>query len=213
MKIKALVGIVALVSMVICADAQVEINWFNEETSPDSGVYKKAIDPISGLFVMSSITNPLAGALFQLIQAAGASPIAPTAEFGGGTGVTSDDVLNMWAWAGKGDYGDGLVYEKADNFSGTRSFYVRIWDQPTSGRGNMPNAFHYGSGQDGGYYYDTAIQTFAGTAGSPSIANFAFTPPTEFSDWTFLPIPEPGSMALGLIGLGVILIRRRLMRK
>ncbi len=213
MKIRLLATVAALVSMVVCANAQVQVAWWNEETSPGSFVYKAAIDPISGLVVMSSSADPLAGALFQLIEAAGAAPSAPTiADFGIGTGLTGGDALNSFAWAGKDDYGAGVIYELAGAFSGTKQLYVRIWDRPTSGSGNMPNSFDYGGGLVGAYYYDTAVESFTGVSGSPSAADLDFTPPTQ-NDWTFLAIPEPTSVALGLLGLGVIVIRRRLMRK
>ena len=198
---------IAVVCVLFCAatgvvNAQINLEWYN------SGAPDSAIGP-DGNPIVSGATGT-SGALFQLIIASGGVIHAPTAaDFGTGTGVTGGDTLAGWTFADSA-WGSGVAYAK-DTYlalaaAGTDNVYLRIWTLPSSGAGNLNAA------SSGMSYFDSPTALVSGLPYDGTFYSLSFTPPTSES-WTFLAVPEPGSMALGLLGLGVILIRRRLMRK
>ena len=193
-----LMCIVAGMSVASLCYGQVTIEWQNLSAAigPDTNAVMTGVDYTSG-------------ALFQLIRASGGVDHGPTAsDFGTGSGTSGGDALQGWTFAAT-FVGDGQMYrqETYPSLLFTEYVYVRVWTLPSSGSGNLNAA------PSGMYYYDTMpvlVSTLPG--GGVPLYTYNFTAPTEDS-WTFLAIPEPTSMALGLLGLGVILIRRRLMRK
>lgn len=192
--------IMAGVSVVSLCYGQVTIEWQN---------LTSAIGPDSNPVLTAPAADYTTGALFQLIRASGGVNHAPTAAgFGTGPGTTGGDALQGWTFAT--DFvGSGQVYrnETYGSLLSTEYIFVRVWTLPSSGSGNLNAA------PSGMYYYDTApvlVSTLPG--GGVPLYTYDFASPNSGS-WTFLAIPEPTSMALGLLGLGVIVIRRRLMRK
>lgn len=189
--------------------AQDALNWFTLSEVGQKG---------GGLVAYNSGDITL-GALVQLIRVTGGVSSDPIYS---GNGTQGNDVVIDWSGVGYGAFdatfnnqgtlGTGNVYP---TLASSSSVYVRVWNLPTSGSGNLPTPQVYAAegGRSGAYYYQFSIAQISGLP-SPgaSIYNYEVPAITDAS-WTFLAVPEPGSMALGLLGLGVILIRRRLMRK
>ena len=203
---KILVVMVACLVVVSAANAQSYLNWYtvNDPIGPDGSV------------LLNNAGDATLGALAQLILCYNLPSLPTTLS---GNGLTGDNQLVDWTGCGFGG-GDATFSGSYAMDTGvppiatTNYVFVRVWDRPTSGSGNVPAAFDYGAGNVGAYYYDSDL---SGTLVSSISAGGGFynlvVPDIAQGSWTFLAVPEPGSMALGLIGLGVILIRRRLIRR
>jgi hypothetical protein len=199
---------IVIVSILWCAiasmvSAQQNIEWFN------SGSPTPAIDPTGSAIVSGA--DGTSGALFQLIKAAAGVSHAPTsADFGTGYGVQGGDEFVGWTFANS-SFGNGIAYAKETYQSlaaaGTDYIYVRIWTLPSSGSGNLNVA------PDGMYYFDTPTVQVNTLPYDGTFYADAFTPPDQSSSWTFLAIPEPSTMALGLLGFGMVMVRRFMKKK
>lgn len=161
--------------------------------------------------VQSSFADPLSGCLVQLIRTVGTSKVSPVTS---GDGVSGTDVLVAWTYCSNGStpgtFAEFQNLGGANPLSSSSNMYVRVWDRPTSGSGALPAVRTIAGFGDGWMYVDGTVHTPTGAD-----PDFFYDLGTinGSSAWTFLAIPEPTSMALGLLGLGVIVIRRRLMRK
>jgi hypothetical protein len=172
----------------------------------------------AGVVVMSGATENLGG-LVQLIRTT--AIVEPPVWTGNGLGA--GETLTQYTWFGSLGSGDGLFYRAGSLASyqlGTSSsVYVRVYDRPTAGGGAMPTPFDYGSGNVGVYYRDSLLSVISTLPFDSFTTTYTFDIGSITAavggaqQWQFLAIPEPTSMALGLLGLGVIVIRRRLMRK
>ena len=202
---KKVVIMVCCMVVSMASFAQESLMWGNIAANP-------IVDP-TGAQVVYSETDTSIGALVQLIYTSSGSISSPTWST---NGLSGDNELVVWSCVG---YGSGMaaiaMSDTLANYGlGTSSsVFVRVWATPTSGSGNVPAAFDYGSGLVGAYYYDTSVSLISSL---PKMSDFYVLDTGDIGagSWTFLAaVPEPGSMALGLLGLGVILIRRRMARK
>jgi hypothetical protein len=191
-----------VVACAVGAGAQ-DLNWYSAVPATN----------VQGSTVMSGMTEGLGG-MVQLIRTT--AIVAPPVWTGNGLDATETLTSRTWfgaagVFAGLFDTGNSLA---AYSLGTSSSVYVRVYDRPTSGAGAMPTAFDYGSGFVGVYYRDTALSLISTLPYDSFTTTYSLDVGTiGAGSWTFLAIPEPGSMALGLIGLGVILIRRRFVRK
>jgi hypothetical protein len=200
---KMLVSLLVGIAMVMSADAQNFLNWFT---------LSEPIGP-GGSTVSFDGGNPSNGAMVQLILAYNTASL-PTLS---GDGATGGNQVIDWTGCGFGAF-DATFSQVYSMDTGTPTLgttnyvFVRIWDRPTSGSGNVPTSFDYGSGNVGAYYFDAPVAQISSLPNSGGLYDFQMGSVVQGS-WTLLAIPEPTSMALGLLGLGVLAIRRRLMRK
>jgi hypothetical protein len=201
---KLLAAIVVVGMGCVHAGAQDTLIWFNANpyVSPTN----------AGTFIPTSILQS-GGALVQLIRDGGNGVQNGPGGFGT-TGVTSDDTLiNTW-WAGGSGDGDGF-FSSSGTFTdlglgtGSSSIYVRVWDRPTAGGGNIPDPFDYGGGFVGAYYFDSTVRLANADPAGGGFFNYQANDLSSPSQWTFLAIPEPGTLALAGIGLAAMLLRLR----
>jgi len=116
-----------------------------------------------------------------------------------GTGVVEDDAVVATGWIGIGigmaanDDGAFTVPASPHSYPDGSAFIIRFFDTPSPNYagGAVPTTGNYG-----------LSSTFVSTA-SP-----ADTFQINSSDYTDIPIPEPGTMALGLIGLVTVAFRK-----
>lgn len=205
------------------AYSQDVLQWYNpgapDSTGPD------------GVILPGTPNSPSVGAMVQLFRTGGSST-APDWNFGPGdfedtTGAGGSDSVINFGYYGQDDLGDGVFY--ADSLfsnlgisSGT-SIFVRVWDRPSSdGTGNLPTPQTYSDVSLLGLYGPTpgVVQGAFYWEGTVQLANanpqgggfFAYEIPTiNEGDWTFLPVPEPGTLALA--GLGVLMLAFRRLRR
>lgn len=195
-------AIVLLVIMLAVGAGAQDLNW---------AVYTPATNA-QGTVVMSGLTENLGG-MVQLIRST-----AATTPVWVGSGLGGSETLVQAIWFGQGGTSAGL-FDTANSLAAyglglSSSVYVRVYDRPTSGSGNMPTPYDYGGGNIGVYYYQTTLAQISTLPYDAILTTYTLDVGTiAQGSWTFLAIPEPTSMALGLLGLGVIVIRRRLMRK
>jgi hypothetical protein len=163
------------------------------------------------------------GAMWQLIRTTTAPGGTPSAPVYSGNGLTGGDTLLRYGWCGSNseDPAEGNIDNQVTfaslSLNLTDRIYMRIWDRPSSGSGNLPTPFDYGSGNVGAYYYDVQVQLANAAGGTGNIYDYVIpsTGSIGANDWTFLAsaVPEPGTMVLGLLGLGLVIGRRLIRRK
>ncbi|MFH0879390.1 MAG: PEP-CTERM sorting domain-containing protein [Lentisphaerota bacterium] len=212
-KIGLMIAVLALMGAVqMSFGAADNLNWYNGTNASGFGA-ERPNQP--GVYLPTDASSAV-GAMYQIIKtsvAAGGTPNAPSASFGSGTGLTGGDAIVTWGWCGENFEGDG-VYSGAALWSSlgviaTDHIFIRVWDKPTSGSGNMPTAFDYGSGNIGGYYFNNPVIVLNQINIGP---NQYYAPGNDIAatSWTFLAstVPEPGTIILGLLGLGAFGPRR-----
>jgi hypothetical protein len=148
------------------------------------------------------------GAMVQLIEGTQVAPIAS------GNGVAAPDSLVAWSGCGYGAFDATFnVVDTLANYglTTTDSIYVRVWDRVTSGGGNLPTAQFYAGYGWGAMYYQYTPAVISSLPKSGDEDQYE-VPAITSGSWSFLAIPEPGTIALGLLGLGA-LITRRFLRK
>ena len=195
---KYIVGVLIYCFVVVSGYSQLnDLTWFSstDVIGPD------------GSTVPASPGDESSGALAQLITSTSGSISAP--DVTDPYGVGSNNTFVDYTWCGRGAFdasfsgtGDYIVDY---GLAATDYVFVRIWNQPTTGSGQIPPSTDFGGGNVGWYYTDSAIgqiQNLPLTATGRELDVGSITQ----GDWTF--IPEPGTIALSLLGLGVLITRR-----
>ena len=201
------------------------LEWFNntEAIGPDDNTLPSSDDSSEG-------------SMAQLISSDGDVIYAPSWNFGAGNfedtdGVQGDNNLTSFNWMGQDFASDGFFFDSGSLSSlglTTDSYiYVRLWDRPSSdGSGNLPEAQMYTdedvlntyssvfpeiNNTPGAFYRDTDIYQVSDLEVAEDQYSFSFGGPSN-DGWTFMAIPEPSTTILALLGLGLIGLRRRLLR-
>jgi hypothetical protein len=170
-------------------------------------------DPLPTTAVDHTGATLAANALVQLIVTtitpSGGTPPLLTP---GGNGVSTGETLAQFVASAAGGLISGTVGDITALPGGAGQntvLYVRVFELPGTGSGNIPlPIFDSGVGLHGWWYADqevVAIVPDLGPGGSP-VYNYLFD--TTQSDWRFVQLPEPGSLVLA--GLGLLLLGRRL---
>jgi hypothetical protein len=189
---------------VLCAtSARADISWFN--TSTNRVYYEDTVTALFGYKGSNEIS-----CFVQLINA-GTNGVADQA-LNSGQGNFIDDTVVAWSYIGEnvpGTAGSPSAYGRvvAPNFAGDvvgDEYYVRVWTAPSPdfALGLVPT--------DGtNFYGDSALFT----------ANSGFEPPNPPQNFNFggaggfattlQAIPEPGTLALGLVAASCVWLRRR----
>jgi hypothetical protein len=200
---KALMTVLLCVGISSVAFGQADLTWTIDNVPVDH----------FGNDVTNNSTSVSLGALVQLVVCHNAV-ISPTIT---GDGTSGDNVVIDYTGCGFDTFNGAFwATDTLANYglANTNFVFIRVWDQKTSGSGNIPDSTDYGSGNIGWYYVDSAAVLISSLPdGGAGHYEFKIADISQESSWTFLPIPEPASMSLGLVGLGIILIRRKLMRK
>lgn len=216
-----MVAVALLSSSVYSQDTLV---WFNDATQNG---------PDGTTAVIGTPDNALVGGLVQLIRSVDGVRDVPSLSDGTTTGIAGDDMIlaNSMNWFGKGGTGDGIfadfnTFANLSALQQTDQIYVRIWDRPSAdGNGLQPfNQTYAGQtlvnypaavGMTGKFYMDGPLQAANAEAQGGGFFNYTF-PTTSFNpstDWNFIgqavPIPEPSTIAFGLLAVGALFVRRR----
>lgn len=153
------------------------------------------------------------GALVQVINK-GASTVTNAPNWAG-NGLTGDDVLAAWSWYGKGGTSLGL-HSDYDTFANLNiglasNIMVRVWDRPTSGAGALPTPIFYAGYGTGAFYWDCQIEGANANPIGGGFYNYTIPTITEQvgSSWTFMPVPEPGTILLMLSGVVALAWHKR----
>lgn len=204
---KILVGfltVVATAGMVVATPA---LKWSITGTSSPADW----LGDQNGTALSSSQTDPTIGCFVQLIYASGGTidPIDMSNLDGhGGT-----DVVVAWGYCGFGT-GVGIVEgyfvsgaSRQANVSAyvatVDQFFIRTWNAPVNSAGSYTLGYAP-IGANGGatYYGDSALHTLASNAVADDWKL------TSGFDTTIAVVPEPSSLALLIVGVGMVAIRR-----
>jgi hypothetical protein len=176
-----------------CQTARADFQWHN--TSTNIVAYAD-----SNVGLAYSRTDSSIGCFVQLIYAGSDNQI--DAAVNSGNGVTDDDVVHATSWIGRNAYGDQSgILPTVGTFTGDTSpgrYYVRLWTAPSPdfANGVVPTSAT-------NFYGNSALWANPGSEPGPDEFNFGGAGDVNNVGFhaNIAPVPEPGILVLGWLGL------------